>query len=111
MSMYRVHTPITQKDGTLYPGSMVRLKMNEEKIAALILVGAISPVHGPPLSILPGWVTRAKQLATEDVVTAEQFLDTDEKVLAKVLNVKIDTIRKYKTELETFWLTAPDGNG
>lgn len=111
MAMYRIHTPISQKTGTLYPGSIVRLGYSQEKIEALILVGAITPVHGPPLHVLPGWVTRAKQLEEHHIITAEQFLDADEKVLAKALNLKVDTIRKYKDELEKQWLTAPDGNG
>jgi hypothetical protein len=111
MPMYRIHTPISQKDRMLYPGTITRLSYSEEKIAALVLVGAISPVHGPPLSILPGWSTRAKQLEPIGIITAEQFLDADEKELAKALALKVDTIRKYKQELETAWLTAPDGNG
>lgn len=111
MSMYRIHLPITEKGGMLYPGSMVKREWSAEKREVLLLVGAVSPVYGPPLRELPGWKTRAETLAPAEIVRAEDFLDADEKTLAKLLNAKVDTIRKYKTELQEFWLTAPNGNG
>lgn len=109
MPMYRVLRKLDIGKGRiLHPGTFSRLEWLEQAgLDRLKMRGAISEVRPPPLEALPGWGRRAKKVhEVAGVENAEQFLGVDELALAEQMGVQIETIQRWKTEVQG-WLTAP----
>ncbi len=105
--IYRIHNKLSaKKDEIIYPNSLHRLSwLDEKQIETLIETGSISRISPPPLSILPGWKARSIKLLKIRIVNAEEFLEGNVNEMSKILRVKIETIKKWKQELEDKWLT------
>jgi fructose 1,6-bisphosphatase len=84
--------------------------MAEKNIEILEKMGKIARISSPPMEIFPGWKVRAGKLAKAEIVTAEEFIDTPDDELAKILKVKPDTITRYKTEVFSL-LSIPKPKG
>lgn len=100
--LYRVLRPLStgHEPGQLVDGERFK------KLDALIEVNALAPVSFPPLSELPGWKTRAKKLAAENVVTVQDFLDAEEGTLKRIFGHKTTrVISKWKKEVKD-WLVV-----
>jgi hypothetical protein len=103
MPMYQVVNALSLKNGERIIKAGTRSPLEEvtpKYISALLRTGAIREVASPPLATLAGWKTRALRLAKHDVVTLQEFLETDETDLARWLRVRPATVRRYKKQLE-----------
>ena len=114
MPMYRIlpgHTLSLKKGQVAYAGSLVRLEWldgNPAGVQALVDKGAISRVKPPPLAVLPGWKIRSGKVKVYGIEDAEQFLAASDVELAGALNVRAETVQKWKKELTAF-MQAPPG--
>lgn len=108
MTVYRILQNLT--NGTPR-GSLKSMRLKPDVEAVLVMTGAIAPVAAPPLIVLPGWKTRGKKLTGSAYEMTDAFLEGDDAVLAALMDVKADTIRGWKDEIEKLWLAAPaDGS-
>lgn len=104
MKLYRVLKPLSTGHG---PGELVdgaRFK----QLDTLVEVNALAPVSYPPLSVLPGWETRAEKLAEAGIVTIQDFLDAGDQTLKEIFNHKTTrAIGKWRGELRK-WLVVDE---
>ena len=89
------------------PGQIVRGNTfkNQGIINALVENRAIAEIAGPPLSELPGWVTRSEKLAKLGILNVNDFLAASPRSIADEFNYKITTIEKWRSEVEA-WMLA-----
>jgi len=98
MALYRVLKALSLQDRRVEAGKLIALTMNADKIDKLVTVGAISPLASPPLAEIPGWEGRAQLLPA--ITTVEQFLETPDTDLAKVLQIAPGDVPRLKRSLE-----------
>lgn len=109
MTIYRVLRDADGgKRGKFKPGDRTRLEwLTDEKIERLIARGVVSCEDSPNLAELKGWQTRARRLKSMlDIDTVEAFLDADTDDIADRLNIKSETVQRWKKELQK-WFQAP----
>lgn len=109
MGLYRVHRPLSGRRNTrIAKGTIDKLEwLSDDGKQALIDAGAISIVSTPPLSILPGWKSRAAKLVELNLDNVGSFIESDVKVLAKALRVKPETVTRWQRELTDSLLSSP----
>jgi len=97
--LYRVLNPLSRK-GRFYPiGTVTDLSwVNEEGREKLIHVGAVAEVHGPPITELPDWKTRAPRLAKQDIINLDQLVTADASALAAGLKISVTTVERWQSE-------------
>jgi hypothetical protein len=103
--MYQVVNALSLKNGKTIIPAGTRSPLEEikpEYIKALLKTGAIREISSPPLATLAGWKARAARLVTHDVVTLQEFLETDNDNLAGWLRVRPATVRRYKKQLKAW---------
>jgi hypothetical protein len=98
MALYRVLKALSLQDRRVEAGQLISLTMSADKIDKLVAVGAISPLASPPLAEIPGWEGRAQLLPA--IATVEQFLETPDDALAKVLQIAPGDVPRLKRSLE-----------
>src|SRR5512139_3194419 len=81
-----------------------------ESLAKLCEVGAIAPLHAPPLMALPGYELIAERLAPAGIINADQLLECDIDMTARQTDTPASTLRKWQAEV-TEWLTIPSRAG
>lgn len=103
MTLYRINKPLTKGKQILKRGSYSDCTWLSEKGKTLLLHdNVISELQTPPLAELPGWKVRAKKLDIFNIKTCANFLEESNYDLSKILNVKEETIERYKSEIEQF---------
>lgn len=113
MPMYRVLRDLSGKNGERIAqlGQLSSLpSVKPGSISVLLQVGAIAEVQPPPLSILPGWATRAKRLEALGIITVNDFVDAETDTLRRMFRASALTIEGWKEEAKN-WLAAPDRKG
>lgn len=93
-TLYRVIQDLLREPNeTVRVGTLTRAEWLTEKAKSkLVASGAISPVSAPPLEVLGGFSTGMREKLTKcGVQDALQFLDTDAKVLSRVLGESLET--------------------
>ena len=109
--MYRVLIRLdAKKFGCFESGALSFLEwLKAPAIKRLIDCGAVAPVSPPPLSILPGWVTRAEKLAPLGITDVVELLQANSDELRRALGYKrAATIDGWKREARTFIATPPE---
>lgn len=103
--MYRVLRPLE----VATRGSLSDLKeLSDNAIKTLLAMGAIAKVAAPPLSVLPMWGSRATKLEAVGITDADQFLATDDEVLASTLRINVAKVATMKTEVRSYLTAAPE---
>jgi len=106
MALYRVLKNLStgDKKGEIVDGDLFK------SLDILVARKALTPVSTPPLSELPGqaWVKRAEKLATIGVITVQDFIDADDKILAKQLKYKSTAVIKKLKTAALEWLKPPE---
>jgi hypothetical protein len=109
MTIYRIlRDADAGKHGRFKPGDRTRLEwLDEDQIQLVVRRGVARPEASPKLAELKGWTTRARRLKnTLDIETVEAFLDADPTDVAGGLNVKLETVNRWKKEIND-WFEAP----
>lgn len=76
-------------------------------VPALLAVGALKRIEGPPLTELPGWTRRAELLARADIEMADQFLEADDELIRRVVGYRSTrAVAGWKEEVRR-WLMPP----
>lgn len=106
MALYRVLRTLYRKDRTIPAGDFIAGDSYAPKaLDKLEEVGAISLLHAPPLSELPGF-EGTEQLAAIGIVNADQLLECNIDETIKRLNIYPSTLRDWCAEVKA-WLIAP----
>jgi hypothetical protein len=109
---YRVLERLSYGSGYVEPGAFHALeRCNPEAIEALIAHRSISPVAPPPLVQLPGWTRRAERFGELGVQTVTQLLATDRRALAEALDVKPETMQRWRDEALGWMVVSPKRSG
>ena len=104
---YRVLKRLGRSRQIIQEGCLTTLDwLSPGDIKRLESVGAVSKVHGPPLSEIPGWSHRAIRLKPAGIERAEEFLLAENEVIIKHMRVKDSTVERWRKELLE-WLTVP----
>jgi hypothetical protein len=74
--------------------------IGKDKIAILLKVQAISLVQAPPLSVFPGWKTRAERLTQASIDTV-RFLEMEAKDIVKTATDA--TMKDWRVDLVEEW--------
>jgi hypothetical protein len=103
--IYRVMKPLSTGhiQGEVIKGTRFK---TQDIVDALVRVGAILEISGPPLIELPGWKLRATKLNKLGVNTVNDFLAGGMGTLAKQLDYKEKTLERWYKEIEEVWLLA-----
>jgi hypothetical protein len=110
LPLYRALRDLSVTGGQVLPrGGLYWLAhLDRESVAALKRCGAITEALSPPLMALPGWQTRGEQLGALGVKTVSQFVGTDADALAAHLEVKAETVQRWKQEATNWLMPAPE---
>lgn len=105
MTTYRVQKRLSTGH---QPGDIVADGNFREDVAvALVGVGALKIIDGPPLTELPGWTRRAELLARVGIMTADQFLEADgELIRCAVEYHSVKAVVQWKEDVRR-WLMPP----
>ena len=108
MPLYRIFRTLDIGKGrVLHPGGFTRLEwVKPAGREILVERGAVGEVSAPPLGILKGWKTRAEKLLKLGIVDVVELLETSPDELAKKMNVKPATVKRWQDDAQTY-LTAP----
>lgn len=98
MTTYRILQRLSIKGGFVEPDTLTALHLTAEQAQTLIDVGAIAPIHAPPLAVLPGWSDRAEDLAEQGIITVTDLLDADTNALIDSLVQNRATLEAWKQE-------------
>lgn len=75
-------------------------------------LGRISYVSTPPLSALPDWDIRAKELSKHvGIATVEDLLNSDADIVAERMGVTVKKLTSWKTELLSMFVIPRSGDG
>lgn len=107
MALYRIMRSLSSG---IKRDTVQSLHWDRARLDKLLELGLIARVSPPPLTELPAWKARAEKLAAHDILDAEQFLETDDALLAKYLRNKPGTIKRLKTDV-TRWLQPEQTQG
>ena len=109
MAMWRTLKPLSKGHDKIIPeGSVVALEwLDQDGLERLQQVGAISRLSAPPLNKLPGWTRRHVRLQRIGINGVEAFLEADNDWLSDKLNIKPQTVARWKGELTDRYLKAP----
>lgn len=108
MALYRVLRSLKTGSGAIVvAGSFIAGDAyTSTSLEKLEEVGAISPLHAPPLAELPGYALIAERLAPAGIVSAEQLLECDVDTVAQLTDITASMLRKWQAEV-TEWLIIP----
>ena len=110
MALYRIMRSLHHGGNRIERNTVQSLHWDRARLDKLLELGLIARVSPPPLTELPAWKARAGKLATHDILDAEQFLETDDALLAKYLRVRPDTVKRLKIDV-TRWLQPEQTKG
>lgn len=105
MTTYRVQKRLSTGH---QPGDIVADGNFRDDVAvALVEVGALKIVNGPPLTELPGWTRRAELLAEVDITTADRFLEADDELIRLTVGYhSAKAVVQWKEDVRR-WLMPP----
>ena len=110
MTLYRTLRSLNHGGKRIERDRVLSLNWDQPRLDKLLELGLIARVSPPPLTELPGWKPRAKKLAAHDILDAEQFIETDDALLANYLRNRSGTITRLKLEV-TRWLQPDQDKG
>lgn len=100
--LYRILYPLTMPDNRIEPAGQILDLAEVKNPQALIDRGAILPIEvTPPLIILDGWQYRARRLRKASITTVGDLLEANEEELSSKLNIKVETVQRWKKEALT----------
>lgn len=106
--LFRCRYDVTVGKGVLARGSVVREgRFNPTTQETLVSRKILTPVSTPPLSLVPGWLTRGRRLEGREVTTVEGVLDLDPEELGAFFGVNAEVGAKWQRSLEESFAT-PD---
>ncbi len=102
--MYRVRRKLSLGGGKYIPrGIQSELKeLTPQNLRRLLELGYVTRVETPPLAILPRFKRRSESLRTMGIISIEDLLRADSDDVADNLDLKVDTIEKWKREAEDY---------
>jgi len=106
MAIYRVCKRLStgQVPGDVVDGEAFR----DGVVPVLLARGALKVLEGPPLTELPGWVLRAEALAEFGVMTATDFLETDDELVRDVFGYRSTrAVERWKGEVRRWLMPGP----
>lgn len=112
MAFYITDRKLSKKDEYIEVGTVTELDwLSEENIDKLTQLGCVHKLEMPPLEVLPGWDTRAKALKKDNVMTVEDFLEADTRMLSKAVRKSASTVNSWKRDLRkyVYSLSTPAG--
>lgn len=106
MALYRVLRPLQKNNQIILAGGFISSEnYSPQALERLEAVGAVAPLHAPPLSELPNF-DGAEQLATVGIVQADQLLEANIEKLNEQTGIGLATLRVWCIEV-TRWLISP----
>lgn len=109
MPHYRCVTNLSFGKRRVERGEIVKLE--GELADKLLAARAIAPLHTPPLALLPGWTLRAERLKLVGVITGADFLECSPHIIAEVMDVRVETVGRWRERLIEDWLVVRPDKG
>ena len=110
MAVYRVRKRLStgQQRGDVVQGGDFR----QGVVPALLRVGALAYIDGPPLTELPGWELRGETLAAHGIETVVEFLEADEERVRQWFNYRsCRAVERWKDEVRRWLMPPPEDRG
>ena len=100
MAIYRALRDLSVGKKTIYHGDIFSSdRLQPEALKALEEQQKIAPANLPPVVAIPRLKAKRAALAKINVITAGDFLETDDSALAKALKSTEQEVKLYKAEL------------
>lgn len=103
--LYRILDDLVFSDRTRYEkGQVLALReVKKEVLDALLVSGAVSEAHTPPLNVLPGWQKKAEVLEAVGVTTISDLVEADAEGLSEKLDITEEALQRV-VEDASRWL-------
>lgn len=107
--MYRYVRKIPSSKGHKYGDVLKDGDLKARTIEILLAKGTLVRVTTPPLTEIPNFEGRARQLVAAGITTIEDLAEADAKKTAKVIHKSPSTIRRWQSEAME-WLAPNDSD-